>query len=315
MQTIDQQEVARHSAYGPLIASLAHGLLDPIESPARGHFNPNHDASTVLVMSAWKPRGVMGVKIVAIWPENNAKGKPAVSGTYVLLSCEDGSTLAVMDGTELTLRRTAAVAALGAQKLAHSNSQRLAILGTGALSVHLALAHHSVFDLTETVIWGRDLGKAQAVVTVLAQHGVAAVASTDLQATLARCDIAAAATTATTPFIRSEWVLPGTHLGLVGAFTADMAEAEPQLMPKARIFVDTREGVLQKGGEVLQALRAGLITEGDIRAELKELLASPAPVAGRVSDQDITIFKSVGFASQDLIAAEHVMRARRQSGT
>ena len=312
MQTIDQQEVARHTAYGPLIESLAQGLLEPIESPPRGHFNPNHDASSVLVMSAWKPRGVMGVKIVAIWPENNAKGKPAVSGTYVLLSCEDGTTLAVMDGTELTLRRTAAVAALGAKKLARPNSQRLAVLGTGALSAHLALAHHAVFALTETVIWGRHLDKAQAVVAELAQHGVAAVASTDLQATLAATDIAVAATTATTPFIRSDWVQPGTHLGLVGAFTADMSEAEPQLMPKARVFVDTREGVLQKGGEVLQALRAGLITESDICGELTDLLNPSTPAAGRLSDQDITVFKTVGFASQDLVAAEHVMRSRGQ---
>ncbi|WP_210546479.1 hypothetical protein [Rhodoferax sp. PAMC 29310] len=312
MQTIDQQEVARHTAYGSLIESLAQGLLEPIESPPRGHFNPNHDASSVLVMSAWKPRGVMGVKIVAIWPENNAKGKPAVSGTYVLLSCEDGTTLAVMDGTELTLRRTAAVAALGAKKLARPTSQRLAVLGTGALSTHLALAHHSVFSLTETVIWGRHLDKAQAVVAELAKQGVAAVASTDLQATLAATDIAVAATTATTPFISSDWVQPGTHLGLVGAFTADMSEAEPQLMTKARIFVDTREGVMQKGGEVLQALRAGLITESDICGELKDLLAPSTPATGGLSDQEITIFKTVGFASQDLVAAEHVMRSRAQ---
>jgi ornithine cyclodeaminase/alanine dehydrogenase-like protein (mu-crystallin family) len=131
-----------------------------------------------------------------------------------------------------------------------------------------------------------------------------------LQATLAATDIAVAATTATTPFIRSDWVQPGTHLGLVGAFTADMSEAEPQLMPKVRVFVDTREGVLQKGGEVLQALRAGLITEADICGELKDLLVPKTAAAGRLSDQDITVFKTVGFASQDLVAAEHVMRSR-----
>lgn len=310
MEFIDKAEVARHTPYGALIKALACGLLEPIESPPRAHFNPNHDASTVLVMPAWKPHRLMGVKLVSIWPGNNAKGKPAVSGVYALISCEDGSVTAVMDGTELTLRRTAAVAALAARELARVSSRRLAVLGTGALSAHLAMAHHSIFDLSDITIWGRQLDKAQAVVKLLAEQGIAAQAKTDLQEVLANCDIVAAATTATTPFIQSSWVKAGTHLGLVGAFTADMAEAEPALMRKARIFADTREGVLQKGGEVLQALRAGLIAESDIRAELAELLSPVRAVTGRGSEQDITVFKSVGFAALDLIAAEHVMSSR-----
>jgi ornithine cyclodeaminase len=212
-----------------------------------------------------------------------------------------------MDGTELTLRRTAAAAALAAQLLARRNSKRLAILGTGALSMPLVMAHHSVFDFSEITIWGRSLEKAKAITEELAQVGISANASSDLQAILANVDIVAAATTANQPFIRSEWVKPGTHLGLMGAFTPDMAEAEPRLLPNTRLYVDSREAVLQKGGEVLQALQSGLISDADVRGDLAQLLASPPKISGRVSDRDITVFKSVGFAALDLIAAELVL--------
>jgi ornithine cyclodeaminase len=308
MHFISSTEVARLAPYDALIRALATGLREPIESPPRCHFNPNHDASAVLIMPAWRPNRIMGTKIVSIWPENNARGKSAVAAVYVVTSCADGSPLAIIDGTELTLRRTAAAAALAARLLARAGSKKLAVLGTGALSVHMAMAHHSVFDLSETTIWGRQPGRAQAVVDELAKVGIAASATTDLQTTLASTDIVAAVTTASLPFIRSEWVKPGTHMGLIGAFTADMAEAEPQLLSSVRLFADTREGVLQKGGEVLQALRAGFITETDVLAELAELLAASPETAGRSSDHDITVYKSVGFAALDLIAAEHVLR-------
>ena len=307
-----KDEVARRTPYSTLVPAMAQGLAQPIESPPRSHFNPNHDASTVLIMPAWRPGRVMGTKIISIWPQNNALGKPAVSAVYVLTSCDDGATLAVIDGTELTLRRTAATAALAARILARPGSRKLAVLGTGALSAHLAMAHHSVFDRSETMIWGRQLHKAQAVVDALAAHGIAARATTDLEDTLATADIVAAATTATEPFIHSDWVKPGTHLGLIGAFTVGMAEAEPALLPRVRLYADTRDGVLEKGGEVWQAVHAGLIQAGDVRAELAELVGLAAPASGRQSDQDITVFKSVGFAALDLIAAEHMLRAENR---
>jgi len=309
---IDKDEVARRCAYGPLIESLAEGVLEAIESPPRSHFNPNHDASAVLIMPAWKPGRIMGTKIISIWPDNNARGKPAVSAVYVVTSCEDGTTLAVIDGTELTLRRTAGTAALGARLLARPDSKRLAVLGTGALAPHMAMAHQREFDLSEITVWGRQIEKAEAVVTALAGVGISARASADLQGTLARADIVVAVTTATVPFIRGAWVKPGTHLGLIGAFTTDMAEAEPQLLSSARLFADSRAGVLEKGGEVLQALRAGLIKEADVLADLAELLKVSHNSMGRRSRQDITVFKSVGFAALDLIAAEHVLREGSQ---
>ena len=307
MQFIAKEDVERLAPYGALVEALAKGLREQIESPPRSHFNPNHDASAVLIMPAWRPHQIMGTKIVSIWPENNARGKSAVSATYVVTSCKDGTPLAVIDGTELTLRRTAAAAALAARALARTESHRLVVLGTGALSAHMAMAHHSVFKLSEVTVWGRSLDKACRVVANLAEVGIVAQATSDLQLALANADIVAAATTASTPFIPSAWVMAGTHLGLIGAFTANMAEAELQLLPRAQLFADNRAAVLEKGGEVVQALRAGLIAQHDVLAELSELVASPAQINFRRAESDITVFKSVGFAALDLIAAEHVL--------
>ncbi len=309
MQFFDQAAVAHALPYPALIEALAAGLQQAIESPARSVYTPNGDNSAVLIMPAWKAHENMGVKLVSIWPGNSAKGKSAVSAVYVLISCEDGNPIAVLDGTELTLRRTAAAAALAGRILARKNSQTLAILGTGSLSAPLAVAHASVMNFKTILVWGRDVKKAQTVVDTLASQGITAQASSDLQATLAQADVVCAASTATAPFIRNDWVKPGTHLGLIGAFTPTMAEAEPTLMPRAQVFADSRDAILQKGGEVLQAIQQSLIAAGDIQAELAEIAAQPQK-AWRSSDAAITVFKSVGFAALDLIAAELVFAAR-----
>ena len=312
MLFLDQAAVAKALPYAALMDALAAGLQLPIESPLRSHFEPNNDASTVLIMPAWRPQERMGVKLVSIWPGNGAVGKPAVSGVYVLLSCTDGQAIALMDGTELTVRRTAATAALGARLLARPNSHTLAVLGTGSLCVPLVLAHCSALPFKRVLVWGRRVAQAQRIVAELAALGIQAEAVADLQTVLASADVVAAASTATEPFIRSEWVRPGTHLGLVGAFTPVMAEAEPTLIARCHLFADHREAVLQKGGEVLQALQQGLIQASDIVAELSELVAQTQR-AWRPDDAAITVFKSVGFAALDLIAAEQVM-AKQSNG-
>lgn len=308
MQFFDQAAVAHALPYPLLMDALARGLQQPIASPLRSHYEPNGDASTLLIMPAWKAHQHLGVKLVSIWPGNRAQGLPAVSGVYVLMSCSDGRALAVLDGTELTLRRTAAAAALAARILARRSSRTLAILGTGALAVPLALAHASAMDLPQIWVWGRNLAKAEGIVERLASQGLQARASDDLPTVLAQADVVAAASTATEPFIRSAWVRPGTHLGLVGAFTPAMAEAEPALLPHCQLFADNREAVLQKGGEVWQAIDQGLLRPDAIQAELAELAASPAH-SWRAHDAAITVFKSVGFAALDLIAAELVLQA------
>ncbi|MEY3514311.1 MAG: hypothetical protein RL420_1334 [Pseudomonadota bacterium] len=310
MKHFDMKAIQTALPYPLLVDALAQGLQQFAETPARSFFSPNQDASCVMIMPAWRPHQMMGVKLVSVWPENNAKGESAVSAVYVLISCLDGRPLAVLDGTELTLRRTAAAAALAAKRLARENSETLAVLGTGSLSVPLVQAHTDTMRFKNVLVWGRQFYKAQLVVNQLRELGIEVRAMGDLHKTLAMSDVVAVATTATEPFLKAAWVRPGTHISLVGAFTPQMAEAEPGLISKSQLFADCRASVLEKGGEVFQAIEQGLILDSDIIADLAELTAQPDR-SWRHDAQAITVFKSVGFALLDLIAAELVIKASR----
>ena len=310
MKHFDMKAIQTALPYPLLVDALAQGLQQFAETPARSFFSPNQDASCVMIMPAWRPHQMMGVKLVSVWPENNAKGESAVSAVYVLISCLDGRPLAVLDGTELTLRRTAAAAALAAKRLARENSETLAVLGTGSLSVPLVQAHTDTMRFKNVLVWGRQFYKAQLVVNQLRELGIEVHAMGDLHKTLAMSDVVAVATTATEPFLKAAWVRPGTHISLVGAFTPQMAEAEPGLISKSQLFADCRASVLEKGGEVFQAIEQGLVLDSDIIADLAELTAQPDR-SWRHDAQAITVFKSVGFALLDLIAAELVIKASR----
>ena len=310
MKHFDMKAIQTALPYPLLVDALAQGLQQFAETPARSFFSPNQDASCVMIMPAWRPHQMMGVKLVSVWPENNAKGESAVSAVYVLISCLDGRPLAVLDGTELTLRRTAAAAALAAKRLARDNSETLAVLGTGSLSVPLVQAHTDTMRFKNVLVWGRQFYKAQLVVNQLRELGIEVHAMGDLHKTLAMSDVVAVATTATEPFLKAAWVRPGTHISLVGAFTPQMAEAEPGLISKSQLFADCRASVLEKGGEVFQAIEQGLVLDSDIIADLAELTAQ-SDRSWRHDAQAITVFKSVGFALLDLIAAELVIKASR----
>ena len=310
MKYFDMKAIQTALPYPLLVEALAQGLQQFAQTPARSFFSPNQDASCVMIMPAWRPHQMMGVKLVSVWPENNAKGESAVSAVYVVISCLDGRPLAVLDGTELTLRRTAAAAALAAKRLARENSETLAVLGTGSLSVPLVQAHTDTMRLKNVLVWGRQFHKTQRVVKQLKELGIEVRAVGDLEETLALSDVVAVATTATEPFLKADWVKPGTHISLVGAFTPQMAEAEPVLMARSQLFADCRASVLEKGGEVFQAIKQGLVLDSDIIADLAELTAQ-SDRNWRHDGQAITVFKSVGFALLDLIAAEVVMKDSR----
>jgi ornithine cyclodeaminase len=302
MRVIDAAALAALTPYPALVAALASGLARPVESPPRTHIDPTGGGDALLLMPAWRPGGLMGVKLVTAYPGNSARGLPAIAASYTAFSHATGEVIAVLDGTELTARRTAACAALGALWLARKDAARLLVIGTGALAAPLAHAHAAALPaLRDIAIWGRDGAKAARVADSLAAEGLRARPAPSLPEAVAVADVIAVATTARQPVIASDWVRPGAHLGLVGAFTPAMAEAEPALLPRAQLYADDRAAVLAKGGEVVQAIAAGLITAEAVRADLAALaVAGPPPRAAGA----ITVFKSVGFAALDLIAAE-----------
>ena len=259
-------------------------------------------------MPVWQAQGHLGIKLVTVVPENHERQLPTVHALFILLDTVTGTPLALMDGEELTLRRTAAASALASDYLSRADSQHLLVVGTGQLAPHMALAHCAVRDIRRLTIWGRDTQRAHQTVEKIRALGLSAAIEIDIAPDLAAAsqsaDIISCATTSREALLKSAAVRPGTHIDLVGGFKPDMREADDGLMSAAALFVDTFEGALAEAGDLVQALQAGFITRASVLAELADL-ASGRHV-GRSDAQEITIFKSVGTAIEDLCAADLV---------
>ena len=255
MRMLDAADVAARSPYPALLAALQAGLDDTLVVPERGAFELTGQGDSLLTMPAWRRGGLGGVKIVTVHPRNPVAGLPSVQAQFFAFDTATGAPLALLDGTTLTNRRTAAVSALATQLLARSDAQHLLIVGAGALAQALAAAHLSVRTYADATLYARDPAKGRGRGRARCeQEGLAIVAGDDLATAVAAADVIVVATTATAPIIRGAWVRPGTHVCLMGAFTKTMAEADTALLVAARLFADTRAGVVAKGGEVAQAI-------------------------------------------------------------
>src|SRR5205807_9753926 len=228
---------------------------DGCEAPARHHHSvaaaEGGTPGTLLLMPAWQAGRALGIKIVTVFPDNALRSLPLVLGTYLLLDAATGVPLALLDGTALTLRRTAAASALAADFLARPDSAVHLIVGTGALAPHLVAAHAAVRPIRQTLIWGRDPDKAAALAERLVQGGIAAAPVAELEAAAATADIITCATLAEEPLIRGAWLRPGTHLDLVGGYTPEMREADDAAVARARVFIDT-DAALREAGDIVQ---------------------------------------------------------------
>jgi alanine dehydrogenase len=307
MLTLETVELERLLDYAGLTDALEQAFATAASQPTRHHHTvpvPGGTDGTLLIMPAWVEGGLMGAKIVTVFPDNVdlQPPLPSVLGQYILMDATTGAPLALMDGTELTRRRTAAASALAARYLAMQDSHRLFMVGSGALAHHLVRAHAAARPISEVRVWSRDEDHAIELAAVLeAEDGLRAVATHDREDASRWADIISCATLSTKPLVHGRWLTPGTHLDLVGAFRADMRESDVEALARSRLFVDTRAGALKEGGDVVQAIEAGVITETQVLGELADL-ASGAMV-GREHDADITCFKSVGAALEDLAAA------------
>lgn len=286
-----------------LVAHLAQAFAAGAAVPIRhAHALGTHDA--LLLMPAWS-NDSLGIKLVTVMPANAMRGVATVQATYLLLDRHSGQPLALIDGEALTLRRTAAASALAARYLARTDARRLLIVGTGHLAPWMARAFHALRpELEQILVWGRSAHARAALATALAQEGLPARPCDDLQAGVRGSDIVSCATTSTVPLVQGAWLQPGTHVDLVGAFKPDMREVDDAAIQMARLCVDTYAGALAEAGDLVQALQSGSIDRSHVRAELAELVRGDTVV--RQSAQDITIFKSVGTALEDLAAAQLV---------
>ena len=260
---------------------------------------------TVLIMPAWSDAGFLGIKTINIFPGNGARGLPGLHATYVLYEARTGVPLAMMDGNELTARRTAAASALGASFLARADARRLLVLGTGRVARLLPAAHASVRPIDEVQVWNHRPAGAEALAAQWRGEGIAARAVTDLEAAVRSADIVSCATLATAPLVRGEWLAPGSHLDLIGSFTPAMREADVRCFEDARVFVDTDEA-LQKAGELLDAMAAGTLRMDAVQGTLAALCRGEC--TGRGGAAERTVFKAVGSALEDLAAATLVWK-------
>jgi ornithine cyclodeaminase/alanine dehydrogenase-like protein (mu-crystallin family) len=309
MKMIEAAEVDAALEPRELIDALRVAFRGGCEMPVRHHHHVKVDQrpdGTLLLMPAWREGGLMGLKCLTVYPGNPAAGLRTVMGFYALMDATTGQMLALMDATVLTAKRTAATSALAASYLAREDARRLLIVGTGTLAPYMARAHAAIRPVTRVTVFGRSREKAQAMIATLKDAPFETVAADSLESAVADADIVCCATTATAPLIRGASLKPGTHLDLVGAFKPDMREADTGAVAKARVYVDSRAGAMHEAGDLLIPLNEGVITEAHVVADLFELVRGEKP--GRGSPREITLFKSVGMALEDLAAAELVYK-------
>ena len=294
-----------------MLAALEDALRGAVEAPLRASHRiavPNQPSATLLAMPAWRSGRRIGVKLVTVFPGNADRDRRSVAAIYVLFDANDGTPIALLDGEELTARRTAGASAYAASKLARSDARHLVMVGAGRMARPLIDAHRHVRPIERVSIWSRTPERARATAAACARDGIAAQPVADLAGAVAEGDIVSCATLATNPLVHGDWLRPGVHIDLVGAFRKEMRETDDRVMQRADlVVVDDRTAAMAEGGDVVQAIVSGALGKEKIAAELRDLARGAHP--GRTRDDQITVFKSVGFALEDLAAAEAVVDA------
>jgi ornithine cyclodeaminase/alanine dehydrogenase-like protein (mu-crystallin family) len=317
MRVVDAGEIDGALTFPALIEALREAFRADVTVPVRHHHEivrPGMATATHLLMPAWTNaragdsagENFLGAKIVNVFPDNGKRGLPSIHGTYLLMSGDTGETLAAMDGTRLTAWRTAAASALAAGYLAREDARHLVMVGSGALAPFLVRAHAAVRPIRRVTLWNRHRERCEPLAADLGAAGFDCAIAENLEDAVRTADIVSCATLSREPLVRGAWLKPGVHLDLVGAYSPAMRESDDEAVRRARLFVDTRGGALKEGGDIVQPLADGVIAKSDVEGDLFDLCRG-AVTPDRKPD-DITLFKSVGTAVEDLAAAMLVWR-------
>jgi ornithine cyclodeaminase/alanine dehydrogenase-like protein (mu-crystallin family) len=289
---LTESQVRESLPWPELVEAIRTTVLDArCESPPRIRFDLRDESTAetgnLLLMPGWQGADVIGLKTVTFWPENQRNNLPSHGANYILIDGRSGAVLALLDGAELTVRRTAAVAALAARSLMRANFECCLVIGTGPVARSLVQAHAALHRFRRIEIYGRERNRAAALINQLQREGVDCSMSDDLETSVREAALISTATSARAPLFDGNWVSPGTHLDLVGSFKPDMREVETQ------------------------PLEAGIIDLDDISGDLRDLISSPG--SRREAELDITVFKAVGFAIPDLAAARTAVHRSAQT--
>lgn len=320
----EREQMRSVLSYSALVETLNDAFASPsrYSVPDRHHHSivaPGDDrkaSGTLLIMPAWSNSSpqhqstFIGVKVVTAFPNNTDQGLASVLGLYLLSCGQTGKPLALMNGTELTLWRTACASALAAKYLARPNPRVLTMVGAGALAPHLILAHLAVRpSISKVFVWNRTLVRATDVAdslrTALCLEAKEIEACTDLESAVRVSDIVTCATNSESPLVLGRWLAPGCHLDLVGAYKPTMRECDDEAVKICHLFVDTPAAV-SEAGDLCGPISRGVISPDAIVGDLYGLAGGTTE--GRRSAEEITLFKSVGCALEDLVAAQFVFQ-------
>jgi alanine dehydrogenase len=309
MLYVDPVTVRRLAPLSQLVSALETALRSDYVIPPRQIVElPNRDDGGLFVsMPGFDSTGSGAVKLATVCPGNPRSGLPAVQAVVVVFS-DVGTPVAAIDGVSLTYLRTGAVSALAAQYLSRESSTHLVIIGTGGLAPTLAAAHCAVRPITQVTVCGRRAERAEATaraIRAMVDRRIDITSGIDVEVAVRYADIVSCATSSATPVFRGKSLKAGAHVDLVGSFSVGKREADDDAVKGARIFVDNLQGALAEAGDIVDPLRRGVIGREHIQGELADLVRGR--VSGRTNDSQITLFKSVGSAMQDLAAAKLVM--------
>ena len=287
------------------------GWTDAVDAIAKGHTRApaqitdqflNRKEDSFVNRAAWIEGFGVGVKSFTVFPDNVQNQRPSVQGAMLIFDDQTGTPLAVVDSGLVTYWKTAADSVYGASLLARPNSKTLLIVGSGIVADSLVGAYSALFPgLERILIWGRNPGKSRVLAGLHAHQKAAVEAIEDLEAGVKQADIISTATMSKQPVLDGKWVAPGTHVDLIGAFKADMREANDALLTRAEVFVDSFDTTLGHIGELLIPLNEGTIRRSDVRGDLYDLTQR---ATGRSAPDTITLFKNGGGAHLDLMIAK-----------
>lgn len=304
------EEIHQTLNFPALVTELRLGFTKDYLVPPRMHLNysnnPEEAPNTLLLMPAVKSAENAGVKIVTVAPGNSQMGLPSIQGIYYLMDANTGSPKALLEAKSLTNWRTAAASALASSFLSRTESEHLLLAGTGSLATYLIEAHASVRPIKSLTIYGRNTEKAAQLADQYSAKFDTVRSISNLSQGMDEADIISVATLSSDPLIHGKWLKPGQHIDLIGAYKPDMREADDEVITKSRVYVDNLEMAPKETGDLAIPLANGVITLEDLQGDLFGLCQNK--MEGRQTKEEITVFKSVGHALEDLVAAQLVMK-------
>ena len=286
------------------LAALARG---EVYQPLRTIIRPPEARGLLGFMPAYRAgeQGAFGLKAICVFPENPTKGKDAHQGAVMLFSRETGELLALMNASEITAIRTAAVSAVATRLLAREDAQQLAIIGAGVQARTHLTALAAVRTIKHARVAARNIEHAHQLVREMQPKFSFPIEAVETNEQAVRdADMIVTATSSLEPVISKDWISPGAHINAIGTHSPNSREIDGATMAAARIFTDRGESALNEAGDYLLAAKEGLVTPASILAEIGELLIGTKP--GRTSRTEITLFKSLGLAIEDVACADYL---------